>query len=131
MSIDKLKAGHELDLMVAKEVMGCRVIKRDGGTFDLIIPGGVNSIDWVEEAGAWSGCPKYSTEMAAAWSVVEHFKWNYIYRSDKDVDPTLKAGQWEVSMKRDDSEHKDRRYYSIAATAPLAICQAALRAVRL
>jgi hypothetical protein len=69
--IDKLEPGAELDLLVGTKVMGCTVKpgRHKPHCFDLVIPGGVNSVDWVEEAGAWSGMPKYSTEIVAAWAV--------------------------------------------------------------
>lgn len=72
--VAKLEAGPELDVLIGKMVMGCRVVKRREGTFDLIVPGDVASVDWVEEVGAWSGMPKYSTNIASAQMIVHELR---------------------------------------------------------
>lgn len=74
-----LPAGRELDRLVAEKVMGCRVKRhrsRSSGRwlYDLVVPGGVNEIDFVEPDAPWKACPRYSTDIAAAWQVVETLK---------------------------------------------------------
>lgn len=64
--------GRELDIAVGKLVFGCTVRKqRNRERYDLIIPGGVNSIDWTTEAGAWSGMPPLSSTWQGMGLVVE------------------------------------------------------------
>lgn len=64
-------AGPRLNQWVAEYVMGCREEQNGNGTYDLIVPGGVNQIDFCEPGACWSAAPGYSGEIAAAWQVVE------------------------------------------------------------
>ena len=91
---DELKAGDELDKLVACVVLG----------YGKIGP--------------------YSTDIAAAWKVVEHLRmrgffqfqvWNYLY-------------VWHASFANADFSFADLEVD--APTAPLAICRAALKARR-
>lgn len=70
--IDALEAGRELDALVAEKVMGWQVIETDD----------CNGIDnyWLSKDGqhVWllphdfeAALPSYSTDIAAAWAVVE------------------------------------------------------------
>lgn len=66
-------AGRELDAEIAEKVMGCHVKRHRSSSgiwlYDLVVPGGVNCIDFVEPDAPWSSCPRYSTDIAAAWQV--------------------------------------------------------------
>ena len=130
---ESMKAGPELDKLVAEKVMGW-VLTQDG-------PGeGAWEDDYSADYGrwmpsdspgagphAWETVPSYSTNIAAAWEVVEkvselsdgHFtlmKFTTHYRA---------GFQTPVPYDSDDRfEH-----WSVADTAPLAICRAALAAV--
>lgn len=108
-----MKAGRELDALVGKTFFG---VGYDGlgawsnfhdGTFDK---------PWPESVPDFL-C--YSTDIAAAWQVVEHFKdaeWGLEKRA---ADPNV---FWLLTA--------DRQFHSgRGATAPLAICLAALAAV--
>lgn len=117
--IDSLEPGRELDAMVWQALNGqevnivkCRYV--DG--------------DWQPHAGYPSGHispPHYSTEMAAAWEVVERmcaaqYNWMMISRYMQEFTATF------VSL---ENPHLDDCVCN-APTAPHAICLAALRVVQ-
>lgn len=150
--IDKLGPGPELDRLVGEKVMGCHVKKwkhpRGNFLYDLVIPGGVNSIDWVEEEGAWSGMPSYSTKISAAWEVLKalsqlrtpgHYKPAVrvqVYEHDGIVSvevPPVKFSGFDdedclrVQVMAD--ALPDPYQHNLDVAACLAICRAALKAV--
>lgn len=111
--MSKLEAGRELDALVAERVFGA------------VVDGERSSID-PDSADCWRETPHFSTDISAAWEVVEmvYAKWN---------------GRVRATILRDDggcyckfvaltghgivgSAHAD--------TAPLAICLAALESVK-
>jgi len=59
---------HERDVMVAK-AMGCYVRRNDKGRFDLVIPHGINQIDFVAEDAPWRASPRYTTDHSAVAAV--------------------------------------------------------------
>lgn len=63
------------------------------------------------------GLPRFSTEIEAAWEVAEHVKHLHLYRWEK-----IAGGPWECKLRYDDKPLG----YCRAATAPEAICKAAL-----
>lgn len=76
-SIRSMKAGRELDIAVAELVIGCREKRKwkpniGEWLYDLVIPGGVNRIDFVEPGACWSACPAYSTDPAASAELRRH-----------------------------------------------------------
>lgn len=101
-----MKAGRELDALIAEKVMGW--------TYDEVL--GWNSPD-----GKLTGqpCPRaYSTDIAAAWAVV--VKFTGVAR----VEFHQAEGWWiELGNGYDSAS-------ATAPTAPLAICLAALKTVR-
>lgn len=119
---------REIDALVAEKVMG--LIPCDKWTpINLGSAGGPALLkncqhdncypatrlnDWV------GGCPEYSTDIAAAWQVVERFtqKWKYVFKL-----------QNHYSFNFDTYEATLNGYGGSANTAPMAICLAALKAV--
>lgn len=99
MSDDDFKAGRALDALVAEKVMGHRP--------------GVNSVH------------AYSTEIAAAWMVVEKIgNWHeFTFAVIKGV------VQWEAGWYESGCEGLEQRASAVADTPPLAICLAALKTV--
>lgn len=111
-----MKPGRELDALVAEKVMGDYISDREG------------------EPGSWRGpdftpLPQYSTDISAAWEVVEKI----INHSDYVC--------WELSSEwKGDGAKSDYPFYARfclgngdktagADTAPHAICIAALKVV--
>lgn len=107
---NELTAGRELDALVAEKVMGWA--PRDAGAGDRLI-----------YVGAWAHCeslPHYSTDIAAAWQVVEKLAADGLY-----VHVGYCLGRTEASV-NSPLDIIDNAY---APTAPLAICLAALKAL--
>lgn len=105
-----MKPGRELDALVAKHIMGedyrafancnSRVKARDDGTF-------------------LGRIPSYSTDIAAAWEVVERLKGQSVV-----IDFGEDTGAWEVSFIQ-----QGERYTVSCASVMHAICLAALKAL--
>ena len=137
-----MKAGRELDVLVAEKVMGLIVSnKKNGSGVSYITPKegecyakGADTITdgmgWVHEL-----CPLYSTDISAAWRVVEHFK-----SLGKELQIVSFSGsdeqQWSVSNCNCESmfyggwEGTGAGEITVFSdTAPHAICLAALEAV--
>ncbi len=115
MTIDEMPAGPELDALVAKALdPDCTVSMAAIGENDedILAVWKWNGLrDWIP-------LPKFSTDIAAAWEVVEKLN-----RSKRRVALCFtRSLGWSVILPGpDDSTHSD--------TAPLAICRAALKAV--
>lgn len=153
---DEVGAGRTTDERIAVDVMGlcvhdwdiraieldewdahCRKCGADrGGSYAMLVPN--------------SNVPKYSTDISAAWQVVEkiqrrHPGWRFmLLGGDVSLSTTYARGRYEVHEDRRVSfgwhasffGHIDPRVNTgerhadeHADTAPLAICRAALRAI--
>ena len=106
------EAGRELDALVGTHV------------FEWAHDPGY-SFPWSESEDANVGflLPQFSTDIAAAWQVVEHLKAEWMFNL---IGPSAKK-QWAASF----MNSKNATVFAIIAadTAPLAICLAALKAV--
>ena len=127
-----MKAGRELDALIAEKVMGATVFNTGpegrpskGAPYPAVIFGKDQTVMCVlhddGEGATIMRIPHYSTQIADARLVVERLteggEWNYnfgIYRN--------KYGYWANFMVGLEPNH-------LADTAPLAICLAALKAV--
>ena len=135
----ELDAGPELDALIAEKVMGWQWANAVGKSF--LLPNGVTEREryhWkpgkdgpprrIEEFYTqmdYCKIPRYSTDIATAWVVVEKLMpvVGHIYPAHDEE--TGKLMHWCAVVEKGDSE----RFGVIASTAPLAICRAALRAV--
>ena len=148
--IDKLEAGRELDALVAEHIFGWKRIAE--GSVSINVPSGetvllndlfVSPDDYerVMVRGlalvAPMNLPDFSTDISAAWEVVEHVRrmhparvWFELYAPRGDLPWTAvfftRCLEWEDSMYEMGS---DRIIPSSGKEAPLAICRAALKAV--
>jgi hypothetical protein len=116
-----MKPGRELDALIAEKVMGIKhpiTIHRDKTAYQ-----------WGSATDEWEFLPEYSTDIAAAWKVVE--------KLGLCVWPTEDA-KWFAFQDRFDSSYGEEYWfggenflsrYVIADTAPHAICLAALKAL--
>lgn len=138
--MSEYEAGRETDALVAEQVMGLRVsawsIHLVDSPADLAEkewrPGLFPPDDFPTEVlmadmdgdcprremlteDGWAGIPRYSTDIAAAWEVVEKLR---------HLDPILSTDrcEWECGFGEGPTGHS-----AYAPTAPLAICRAALR----
>ena len=106
-----MDAGREMDVVIHMKVFGHPrnvPVMRDPGFLYRQTEAG-----WVKEFA-----PAYSTDIAAAWLVVEKCEYFNIERENKFV------GTWQCDVVID-----VRGGSASADTAPLAICRAALKAV--
>jgi|SRR6185503_6855714 len=119
---------RELDVLVAERVMGLDVYRHDGGD-DLVF---TEDRDWadageplIDTGGNPRKVPRYSTDIAAAFQVVEAILKRF-RRFEIHALPDCYAVQVE------DGTDDINSYYVAnveAETAPLAICRAALAAL--
>jgi hypothetical protein len=122
----KMPAGREMDVLIAEKVM-----KYKPGTFGVDAPVKSQHGDWIVRP-----VPFYSTDIAAAWEVVNKIHTMVDGHSgllDDDQNYlTLVGGDWAATfgVVFDDDEWYDHLgEWPLAAkaeTAPLAICRAAL-----
>lgn len=134
-----MEAGRELDAEVAEKVMLLKVIARDwpcwydpetGYAEAVVMPledGDLEGTHPEPVYDPYPGCnpnprpsvvPEYSTDIAAAWAIVEELKLSILYEPDG----------WMASYVG--SKGAPHIHYIHAATAPLAICLAALECVK-
>lgn len=122
-----MKAGRELDALIAKKVM-----EHPPESERIELVNGVGQS--VGEMFVPGECPKYSTDIASAWSIVEKLKLT--------VWPT-EDGRWFVFQNEFGTAYGDEYWFGgsdfkerlkdpstewvIADTAPLAICLSALK----
>lgn len=121
--METLKAGRELDQLVAERVMGWSRI---------------DSISWSEPAPSGLGyqrletdLPCYSTDIAAAWEVVPELRRRRIHfeitcAGISDV-YTVKLFHWAAF--KDTFYEGPHKFEAYSDTAPEAICLAALKSV--
>lgn len=124
MNIDTMSAGRELDVLVAEKVMGGKVEHDwddfDGG--DISRCRGCGFFDQDDTKPKFC-IPCYSTDIAAAWEVVEKLRESHFKQAALNFHPTEICVQfWDVSAQRYQPS-------ICASTTPLAICHAALKAV--
>lgn len=99
-----MKAGRELDALVADKIMGLKVY----GQFHE------------NDRGVRIHVPRYSTNIEDAWKVVEKMENTHRFSLHR----TVKENGWQVIFWDIET---DAHRSLVAETAPLAICLAALR----
>lgn len=104
--MESLKPGRELDALIAEKVMGWKPPE--------FIDGVSLERRWKNDRGEFDSLPRYSTDIAAAWEVVE--KIGLIIGKNGPVWDAQDL--WDLPV-----------YFASADTAPHAICLAALKAV--
>jgi len=118
-------AGGEMDALVAERVMGwTRHPEKMHPSDNRTIGGVLYCMPGYPpyDAGGANVVPYYSTDIAAAWQVVEHFKWRGVSLT---IHPYSSSKGYRVGVAIGPAEEWD---YATADTAPLAICLAALKA---
>jgi hypothetical protein len=126
--IDTMEAGRELDVEIHKALWPRHNIQ----TFENLDLALWHYCDGSHEKGSscqWQQIPLYSTDIAAAWQVVEKMQ---SVTPGGDIHIECLDGEWEVSTCHGAFTPLGAdgwRDFSAADTAPLAICRAALKAV--
>lgn len=127
-----IEAGHKLDLLIAERVMGWTRGDRYGN----------GNGEWLraEDAGktwrlTWDQTPRFSTNMADAWLVVTKLRADGYWVAVEPSGYAPDLGGWDLEgwlatiVGPRDVDYSERRAGNrVAATAPLAICNAALKA---
>ena len=115
-----MHAGRDVDALVAERVMG---FTRQDESYLSVTAGLVRRFVWRDQTGDeyCAGPPRYSTDMAAAWHVVETLRLT--------VQPDAGSGGGGMAGRKDRRHHVYWEEVAEAETAPLAICLAALRLV--
>ena len=132
--IDRMEAGRELDALVAERVMDWRwLVSQVSGRRALFPPD--HAPEWFGRVADGSEpltdqwdtrLPHYSTDIAAAWQVVEKMRERWpVVRLEVDVEG------WRVEIHTDEGTPSYYRPVAedYADTWPLAICRVALKAV--
>lgn len=109
MNIDEMPAGREMDALVAEKVMGWANIR------GAVVEQNTNIVRDV---------PSYSTDIAAAWDVVEKINTKKCFIELKSTFPT-----WFAGIFKGFGHNYEIIECANEKTAPLAICRAALKAV--
>jgi len=86
-----MEPGRELDALVAEKVMGWAWGDMDSGLEGLLPPQdfrvyGLTPLLIFDDLGHLHGMPNYSTDISAAWGVVEKMNSPYIIASTEDGD---------------------------------------------
>jgi len=129
MQATKLQAGRELDALVAEKVMGWARHAVEFNNFQkVVVPP-----SWSNFGVYWLGrdiyeqVPAYSTEIEAAWQIVEQLQSHGLYIHIAAL--TVRGFATRVFADRAGDEPDKQIVYVDADTASLAICKAALLAV--
>jgi hypothetical protein len=123
-----MNPGRELDALIAEKVMGLEV------SFTIYPPEGADGYE-IQKIGGdcfdgctklhWSSMPEYSTDIAAAWEVVEKVRTKKISVSLVTCwDDSKDMMQWVCKIEWGGT---DRFEFALQDTAPHAICLAALK----
>jgi hypothetical protein len=136
--IDTMEAGREMDALVAERVMGLTLRREEedeSPTHPYVYrwqrPDGSRICTHTSFGFGWCGSrdeankclPSYSTDIAAAWQVVEHFS------KGKDMPVFVGMVGDSAEAKIYDTEGNPLMEPVHADTPALAICRAALKAV--
>lgn len=129
-----IEAGRELDALIAEKVFGCRVLWQSasvhGPYCGCLCKDGYKKGPHGDPAAFDEDLPYYSTDISAAWLVVERMrssKWNFCIVDMQGRSPTTFCAQFGETKKKKDG--KGRGFFEAAESAPLAICVTALAAV--
>ncbi len=118
--------GRELDVLVAKKVMGLAVWPQHccgAQGYGQGADDHCDGCDFETDKRIWQGA-KYSTDIAAAWEVVEKDDgWGFDWRLKRWA---ASSKPWACTAER---IVDGKRFYVEAVTAPHAICLAALKAL--
>ncbi len=118
-----MDTGRELDARIAETVFG---YTPDYEFADLHVPPAPHVKELRDQYDEWGILPAYSTDIAAAWLVVEELRARGIWLEEL-------SGRYETSYRAGfswrDPERGVRYQQAMADTAPLAICRAALEAL--
>lgn len=119
---------REIDALIIQNIFPEKLIHPDGHVCKI-------EGDWIKHYrtsdGSWTGShgiPHYSTSIADAWLVVEKMREKHLIHIISDGAHPLQKNTWGCIIERERDEFP-RLAESESATAPTAICLAALKAL--
>jgi Phage ABA sandwich domain len=122
--MDQPEAGPELDALVAEKVMGCKTYLYGRCPNPFLRCGCENQAHEIQDE-CNVGLKQYSTDIAAAWEVVEKLKnawcFSLLYHQDNL--------EWNAEFEKHTDPWNVVKHFADADAAPLGICRAALQAV--
>jgi len=118
-----MKPGRELDALIAERVMGWKICRNKNGGYSIFVGDEDNYTAWssTKDIELPDVFPKYSTDISAAWEVVEKIK----YKWDNNFSIHWNGEEWVIPQPK----FPDLAI-SVGDTAPHAICLAALEATK-
>lgn len=120
-----MNPGRELDILIAEKVMGLNIFSNEYLVFEwhLYDLTGAEMCEEESPSGEYRAIKPYSTNISAAWEVVEHFRgWDFNIGSLRE--PALDDWHgWWVSLSG------PKRVNICSRSLPHAICLAALKIV--
>lgn len=125
-----MNAGRDLDALIAERVMRLEQVEatEDGMSEETLLP--ITDFTYLHSDGYLRGVPKYSTDIAAAWEVVNEMdRRKFVLRLEAAA---YDGNSWTALFgfkSVDDDDFIYRANSSRTETAPLAICNAALMAL--
>lgn len=143
-----MKPGRELDALVAEKVMGLAKAVEDEKEFNRLVSksDGNLTVETIKAAkirldyephmghmfGGFSFYPKYSTDIAAAWEVIEHIQKTQIRNVFSLFSPTDESNSWFAVFEKKWHGHSLENFYDWpnGESAPHAICLSALRVIK-
>lgn len=123
---EDLKPGRELDALVATKVMGW-TLRRFWPVSDLRDDRSKPCESWTAPGGTYERqLPAYSTDIAAAWEVVEKFEVVELIKGEEFARCRIRVGKGHPAYEKGNDWVTDE---SDTSAIPHAICLAALKAV--
>lgn len=119
-----MEPGRELDALIAEKVIGLEVVKNKSGSKRGGYYYSIGDAYWCDIQGEMyisNSLSRYSTDIAAAWEVVEKLTFVFTLTTNPPYAPTTPETEWMASFNADESVH--------GCSAPHAICLAALKAL--
>ena len=115
-----IKAGKELNTLIAEKILGLKIIKNDCDTYTMVDARGIfiNSADEIE----WLPYPDYSNEISEAWKVIEYLDLLWFSVSRESV-----CGVYHDVTAYGHHDMRDRIHVSVEGSAAYAICIAILK----
>ena len=125
--IDALEAGREMDERIAREVMGLEVIPHFGDVYTPLMDVYTTKNVWTVSDRDCVEVERYSTDIAAAWKVVENLEKRKILFSATRRTDNYGNLVWFVHFRQCVEPFRD--WFFVDGKLTVAICRAALNAV--
>ncbi len=118
-----MKAGRELDALVAEKVFGINVVKSEHKNGYAYYTDGEPDWDWIRFEGSslQNAIPMYSTDISDAWKVIEKLSFTVELTTNNPYGPTTDETEWLVTFHAEFEAH--------GCSAAHAICLAALKTI--